>query len=832
MNKNNKYNNERVLSLALHYLIGLFGVAVFIYSASNLQFSNLGISFTILASLTIGLGSRISIHIDSLKSIISVIDAFIFITLLLFGGEVAVCLIAVETYATSFRYTKRFDYKSFNVGTMTISVFAAVKVSQLLFGQVLDIKNGVNFTLVLALLAVVLTYYFINTLLVCISQSIRTKQPVFSIWKEYYVWTVFGFLACGSVSLVAANAIQTSGIFSFVLILPIIGIIYFSYHSQQGKLQAITEKAEQSEKHLSDITKSEEKFRSAFSNAPIGMALISNDCKWLQTNQSLCEIFGCELDELIDKQFRHYLHPADLVGFNLNIGLLLQWKITSYHAELRYFDRSGNEIITQTNISHAGEGEEARLICQIQDITARHRAEERLKHDAFYDSLTNLANRNLIMKRLNQSISNAENDEDYRFAVLFVDLDRFKLVNDSNGHDIGDKLLVAVSRRLRKCLPENAALARLGSDEFFILVESYYYELSQIEDLAIEIQNQINSDFRIMSHEINVTASIGTVYYDEVHKTAEDLLRDAGTALHLAKVQGRSKHIIFDKKMREKATNKMQLEKDLQKAVERNELFLVYQPILALENKTLCGFEALVRWSHPKLGLVSPTEFIPLAEENGTIIEIGQFVLEESCRQLNEWQDEFSAELPITISVNVSAKQLLQKQLFANVVDTLEKYKIKPKQLKIEITESVVVENTDVVISILRQFRSLGVNLSMDDFGTGYSSLSYLHQLPISTLKIDRSFVSKITDKADTTEIVRTILLLAKNLHLDVVAEGIETLNQQDILKELNCEYGQGYYFSRPLDVEPAKQFIEDSLMKPDFIYRENFINQSNFIEH
>jgi diguanylate cyclase (GGDEF)-like protein/PAS domain S-box-containing protein len=831
MNQEKKYINN-IKELALHWSVGAIGVFLFLYSVYTLQYNVLGLDFAIIGLLTLGVGSRVSLNIDSLKSNISVIDVFIFLILLLFGTEAATCLIAVETYITSCRYTKRIDFRLYNVGTLAISIFSSVKFSQFLFGSALDIKNGLTFALVSALVSVVLSYYLVNTAMMALSQALRTGKSVYAVWKEYYVWLFLPFSACGSVALVAANAIQTSGIFSFALIFPIIGIVYFSYYSQQGKLQAITEKAQQSDKFLSEITESEERFRSAFINAPIGMALISTDGKWLQINQSLCDILGFESEELTAGNFNSIIHYQDLVNFNSNVGLLLQGKISSYQAEIRYTNKAGNEIWTQTSVSPTNDNDSPRLICQIQDITARRQAESKLRHDAFYDSLTDLANRTSIMNRLTQSISNAENDNNYKFAVLYLDLDRFKLINDSNGHNIGDRLLVAVSQRLRKCLPENSALARLGSDEFFILVENYYYDLAQIEDLAIEIQNQISSDFRILNYEINVTASIGIVYSEAFHKTAEDLLRDAGTALHLAKLQGRSKHIIFDNKMREKAANKMQLEKDLQKAVERDELFLVYQPILALESKNLVGFEALVRWNHPKLGVVSPTEFIALAEENGTIIEIGQFVLEESCRQLNEWQDEFSAELPITISVNVSAKQLLQKQLFAKAVDTLEKYKIKPKQLKIEITESVVVENTDVVISILRQFRSMGINLSMDDFGTGYSSLSYLHQLPISTLKIDRSFVSKMTDKADTTEIVRTILLLAKNLNLDVVAEGIETLNQQNILIDLKCDYGQGYYFSRPLNIESAKQFIEDSLIKSDYIYNENLLNQSNFIEH
>jgi diguanylate cyclase (GGDEF)-like protein/PAS domain S-box-containing protein len=826
MDKENITGSEQIKTLIFHYLIGFAGIALFIYSINDLQITSLDSNFLIVAAIAIGFGSKICLNIESLKTSISVVDVFVFLILLLFGSAAAVAVISVEAYITSFKYTKKFDVRLFNSGNLTISMFVSVKVSQLLFGDTPDLKTGITFPLVLTLLSVVLTYYFVNSALVSISNAFRMNRSAYSVWKEYYIWTVFGFLACGSVALIAANAIQTSGMFSFILILPIIGIIYFSYYSQQGKLQAITEKVEQSEKFLSEITESEERFRSAFINAPIGMALISTDGNWLQTNQSLCDIFGFESEEFTARKFGDFLHHQDLVNFNSNVGLLLQGKISSYQAEIRYINKAGDEIWTQTSVSPANDNDSPRLICQIQDITARQKAEAKLKHDAFYDSLTDLANRTMMMKKLDLAISKANRNKDCRFVALFIDLDRFKLVNDSNGHDVGDKLLIAFSERLRKCLPNDSELSRLGGDEFFVLIENNKFDLSQIEDLAIEIQSQISADFRILFREISITASIGIVYCEDIHKTAEDILRDAGTALHLAKNQGRAKHIIFDEKMREKAAGRMQLERDLQKAVERNELFLVYQPILSLDNKSLDGFEALVRWNNPTRGLIPPTEFIPLAEESGLISQIGQFVLDESCRQLKVWQDEFSMELPITISVNVSAKQLLQKNLFANVIDTLETHKIKSRQIKLEITESVVVENTEMVISILRQFHSIGIKLSMDDFGTGYSSLSYLHQLPISTLKIDRSFISKITDKADTAEIIKTILLLAKNLNLNVVAEGIETPIQLEVLKTLHCDLGQGYYFAKPLSVTDAAEFIKESTTRYNFIGVDNPDNQ------
>ncbi len=835
MEKKPQLNNELLAGKAFHWTAAFLGSIVFLYSLFNLPYSQLGLQFLVISLLTFTLGSRVAIDFQVFKSNISVADVFIYLTAILFGGETAAFLIAIEAYITSSRFTKRAELRMFNAGALTLSIFVAYKISGLLFGSVSELsREGVNYNLVFSLCCIVLSHYLINTCLMAISIAIRASRDVWSVWREYYVWIFIPFLASGSVALVAANAIHTSGFFAFVIILPIIGIIYFSYHTQQGKLQAITEKVEQSALHLQEMTESEERFRSAFSNAPIGMALVSSEGNWLQVNDALCKILGYKETEILAKKLHDVVYSEDLVGFLTQIGYVIQGKKESFQAELRYYNQKGGEIWTQTSISPLNDSPNSRLICQIQDITAKYKAEEKLRYDAFYDSLTGLANRNLLMQRLHNSINKSKESEANKFAIIFVDLDKFKLINDSIGHSIGDKLLVAVSQRLKKCVPYNSTLARFGSDEFLILLENEDTEVSKVTELVKDVQSQIGMGFVIAGHEINITASLGIVCQDEMPQTVEEVLRDADTALHFAKNCGRSQFIFFNQEMREKASHQMQLEKDLQLAIKRKELYLVFQPILDLQDKSLAGFESLIRWNHPKIGFVSPVEFIPLAEENGTIVQIGQFVLEESCRQLKEWQNKFGRELPITVSVNVSAKQLLQKQLFSQVVDILERHKIKPWQIKLEITESVVVENSELVISILRQFRALGVKLSMDDFGTGYSSLSYLHQMPINTLKIDRSFISQMTNEIESAEIVKIITLLAKNLSLDVVAEGIETEEQYAILRELKCEYGQGYLFAKPLSQADATDYIANSFESiTNIIPPHNaFETQSRFLEH
>jgi diguanylate cyclase (GGDEF)-like protein/PAS domain S-box-containing protein len=694
---------------------------------------------------------------------------------------------------------------------LATSLFVAFNITQALFGRIQDFsKDGMNVGTIVILISAVLCHYFVNTTLITLGSSIRSTETFLNIWKENYTWMIVPFAASGSLALVSAIMIEQLGFPSFMLALPVVGVLYFTYHSHQEKLDAMTMQAQQIEIHLVEMRESEERFRSAFSNAPIGIGLMSSEGQLIQVNDAICKIFGFSKEEILLKSLRDVIPPEDLVNFLTGIGLVVRGEQNSFQAEIRYFNHKGEKIWTQTSISRLNDSESSRLIVQIEDITARHHAEEKLRYDASFDSLTNLFNRAIFMSKLHDSIDKAKSTIEYEFAVIFVDLDKFKLINDSAGHTVGDKLLIAVAQRLKKCLPPEATLARFGSDEFLILLEQ---EISK-EKLTLmveEIQKQVNLLYGIAGQEISVTSSIGVVYYDETHQTTEDVLRDADTALHIAKKQGRARYVFFDDAMREKARSQMKLEKDLHRAAERRELSLVYQPIVALAGKNVVGFEALLRWNHPQLGMVSPLDFVSIAEENGAIINIGKFVLDESCRQLRIWQNSISDDLPLTVSINVSAKQLLHKTFLTDVLEIFEKYEIEPRRVKLEITESVVVDYSDVVVSILKQLRAMGVNLSMDDFGTGYSSLSYLHKLPIDTLKIDRSFVSRMCEVEESAEIAKTIILLAKNLKLDIVAEGIETVEQFQALRELNCEFGQGYFFAKPLGIQEATEMIEDS---------------------
>jgi len=427
---------------------------------------------------------------------------------------------------------------------------------------------------------------------------------------------------------------------------------------------------------------------------------------------------------------------------------------------------------------------------------------EHFRHAAFHDALTGLPNRPLLLDHLKLAIERSKLQHDHLFAVLFIDLDRFKNINDSLGHNTGDQLLVALSSRLGACLRPTDTIARLGGDEFAILLDGLE-DWSVATSVAERIQEELLKPFSLNGHEIYITASIGIRLSIDGREDAENMLRDADTAMYRAKDTGKARHELFHSTMHTRAVALLKLENDLRRAIERQEFCVHYQPIVALGTEMLAGFEALVRWNHPERGLVQPDEFISLAEETGLITEIGAWVLRESCTQLRAWQTAVGRE-SLTMSVNLSGKQLTQTDLIHQIESIIAESGINPIYLRLEITESAVMENAELARNTLLQLRTLGVQLSIDDFGTGYSSLSYLHKFPVNNLKIDRSFIGRMAAGDENSEIVKTICTLANNLGMEVVAEGVETREQLDLLRSLECEYGQGFFFSRPVPAEDA----------------------------
>ena len=623
-------------------------------------------------------------------------------------------------------------------------------------------------------------------------------------------------LAAGILLLLwtAVFAYKTSWSVLFVSA-PLVIFVFFVNRTFVKTLRVSKEQAAQAGRHVAELShyiaeqerigkilqKSEEKFRNAFDYAPIGMALISTRGKILKVNRAFCETAGYSDEELLQMDFRKMIDDRDLDSFNINLSKLIDETEQSCRMEMRIGNKR-NEIrwlLSGSSLVHDESVKSSYFIFQFQDITDKKRAEEQLVYDALHDALTGLPNRVLFLDRLQTAFRRAKRHFDNHFAVFYLDFDRFKLVNDSFGHQVGDELLQKIAGRLKTILRASDTVARLGGDEFTMLVE----EISGIDEAkqtAERIREGMAKPFDLNGTDFFATVSIGIAGWTRDCKNPEFLMRDADTALYQAKRLGRNRFEIFDAAMHETALRFLQVESDLHQALERSEFSVVYQPIVKLSGGKLKGFESLIRWKHPKHGIISPMEFIPIAEENGTIWKIGKWVLQTACRQLKVWQENNLELEDVWMSINVSGKQFMEPKLFNLVEKTLRESGLAPHCLKLEVTETAMVEDINFAVEAMQKLKSLGLKLAIDDFGTGYSSLNYLHRLPLDSLKIDRSFVSQMAEGNESQEIIKTILALAKSLNLETIAEGIETASQLSQLEDLCCQLGQGYYFAKPLD--------------------------------
>ncbi|URD48873.1 bifunctional diguanylate cyclase/phosphodiesterase [Chroococcidiopsis sp. CCNUC1] len=513
-------------------------------------------------------------------------------------------------------------------------------------------------------------------------------------------------------------------------------------------------------------------------------------------------------------EWRDRIHPDDKAQFQLELSRHLDGTTSHFEREHRILHKDGTYrwVLSRGLAVRNEEGQAYRIAGSQTDITDRHRAEAQLSHDALHDRLTGLPNRILFQERLEHVLQLAKRHNIFSFAVLFVDLDRFKTINDSLGHLVGDRLLMGIAQRLKACIRSSDTLARLGGDEFAMLIEDVD-DKGDIIHLVERIQQEFKLPFHLNGQEIYANASIGVLIETADYDCAEDLLRDADIAMYRAKERGRGCYEVFDITMRDRAVAMLHLETDLRKAIINQEFQLHYQPIVALHNNQITGFEALVRWQHPDKGLIPPIEFIGVAEETGLILPLGIWVLQEACTQMRAWHEEFPSDPPLSVSVNVSGKQFAQVDLVDKIRQILAETSFDPHCLKLEITESTIVEDLASAKAKLIQLQELGIQVSIDDFGTGYSSLSYLSRFPINFLKIDRSFIQDIDTSSERLEIIRAIVSLADSLKIDVVAEGVETASQLAQLCSLQPTSGQehfaqGYLFSKPLNRDAAKSLI------------------------
>jgi diguanylate cyclase (GGDEF)-like protein/PAS domain S-box-containing protein len=793
--------------------IGLVCLALAIV---RLPVGRLDLYLPILSILTIVVGSRITIQIPRFKSHIAVSDTFIFLTLLMYGGEFAVILSAVEAAVSSWRFCNRKLTVFFNAAVVAVSTSTVVAVLQftgLYSDPVLrgHVNNLPGFAIALSLIA--LTHFAVNTSLAAIYDSLKNALSLWETWKSTYLWAFFSYFVGAIGAGVLIQLADSVGIGVIFATFPMILFVYLSYRMYMKNVEISIKQAEQAEQYAKilesqaeALRESEERFRSAFDYAPIGIALVSPAGNWLKANHALTEILGYSEADLLATDFQSITQSEDLGTTLVKIHEILNGKIASCQMEQRYIHKSGRTVWTQWSVSAASENspKQPNLIFQIQDITDKKHAEQKLQHDATHDVLTNLPNRQLFMTRLRQALAASKQIAGYKVSVLFIDLDRFKYVNDSLGHLIGDQLLREIAARLRECMRPSDMVARLGGDEFTILVEGSY-DLSEVTRIAERIQHKFSIPFDLQGHEVYSSASIGILHASKGHDTPEEIMRDADTAMYQAKKAGKARHEVFDDRMHSAAKEILRLETDLRRAVERDEIQVHYQPIYDLDTGDLVCFESLARWDHPELGTISPDKFIPLAEEIGLIDGLCENVLRQSCLDIGSLDPNGHL---YSVSMNLSCRQFAQATLSERIRQILEETNFAPNRLRLEITESVFFEHQDRAAEMLEQMRQTGIEINIDDFGTGYSNLSYLTKLPVSALKIDRSFVSMIDDEGRNDEIVCAIVTLARNLRLQVIAEGIETHGQLQRLKELGCEAGQGYLFARPMPFDSLSEFL------------------------
>ncbi len=534
-------------------------------------------------------------------------------------------------------------------------------------------------------------------------------------------------------------------------------------------------------------------------------------CKRLKNTEDTREvpiIFLSALDNVLDKKEAFAVGGVDYISKPFQIEELLV-RINNQLAIV-----AAKQKVCQLNLEleqrvrdRTSELEKANQQLK-EEIVQRQITQKKLLYLAMYDPLTDLPNRILFMQRLNHLLQQLAEDRSSLFAVLFFDCDRFKLINDSLGHFVGDQVLREIARRIKLCLKPSDTLARFGGDEFMVLLSELPH-LDRASAIAQKIQNQLQLPFEVNRHQLFISASIGIVLGTRDYKLAEHVLRDADTAMYQAKRRGKACHQVFNPKMHRNASKRLKLETDLRLALKHQELAVYYQPIISLATESLIGFEALVRWKHPERKFVSPEEFIPVAEETGLIVPLGLWVMRSACRQFSIWKEKHGLD-QLKISVNLSVKQFCQPDLIEQIDKILQETQLDSQSLKLEITESAIVDNPESAALLFQKLRQRKIQLSIDDFGTGYSSLSYLHRFPVNTLKIDRSFVSRIGKDGENLEIIQAIITLAKQLGMTIVAEGIETPQQKDYLKLLGCDEGQGYLFAKPLPTQEVESIFDD----------------------
>ena len=811
------------------WLVVLAGAVLVAYSLGVVSALHWTDWLPIVAGTLLALGAGLfPVRVPGSKHSYSAGEIFIFLVLLMQGPAAAALVAACEGFMGSYRTSGRWTSRLFSPASAVLAMAGCGLALQAAQRWLQAAGWGGAAPMLAATMVFSALYFFTNALMVAGVQQLKRGERLVQLAGLFSVfrWVGIAYAGSASVATLLFLTYQQQGVGVLLVMVPLLAMLLVTLHyyfRQQEAGKALREagadvaaresamaqrEAQAAERHLQELQASERRFHSAFTHAGIGMALLAFDGRILQANPALAGLLDLPEASLAQQRFQSLVDPEDREALERLLGLAGERDFEGFTRELRCLRPDGSTVWLALHCSFFTEPDAASpcLILQAQDVSARRRAEAGLQHLAFHDPLTGLPNRRRFMECLASAVARYKADPRRPWAVMFIDFDRFKLVNDSLGHSAGDELLMQMARRVQEKLRPSDIVARLGGDEFVILAASIEHERDAVvlaERLMDALRRPFVLDDEAGGVELIVSASIGITFSAIGYDSAEDVLRDADTAMYKAKAGGKARYAIFDNSLHTAVSERLRLEGDLRQAIAKGQLVVVYQPVFALGQGTglnrLAGFEALVRWQHPEAGTLAPADFLPIAEESGLMLQLSDFVLHCACRQLRQWQQSDPQLADLTMSVNLSAHDLAHPALVARISRALVEAGLRPEHLTLELTENILMSHIDGAVATLTALRRLGAHLAVDDFGTGYSSLSHLSKLPIDSLKIDRSFVAHLQPGSDDAAVVSAIIQLGGTLRKAVVAEGIESAEQMDQLRDLGCGFGQGFHMALPL---------------------------------
>lgn len=629
------------------------------------------------------------------------------------------------------------------------------------------------------------------------------KQVIWAVTAMNLLVLLLGALVFGSGASLSSSFVIAAAALLGLVWLWLVWLLRRTEQQQQTTLNAL-HTAQQA------VQEGDRRWRKVFDRSPLGAAIVSPDYRFLNVNDTLCRMLGYERQALLETSFQKVIHPEDLPQELAHMQRLLAGEAEQYNSETRYLSQAQTDIWAQMsmNLVRDGEGQPLYFLPLIQDIGLHKQAEEQINYLAYHDALTGLPNRQLAKDRLDHAVAYASREKS-GVGVLHLDLDHFKTINDTLGHPVGDGLIKKVADTLRDCVRTTDTIARLGGDEFLIILANVI-DPEIISTIATKVQETLGATFKVQGHDLTTSVSIGIAVYPEDGKDFDSLLKKADTALYKAKAGGRNTYQFYTEQMNNEAVEYLKIRNGLRQALIHDEFLLHYQPQINLADGKVVGVESLIRWRHPEMGILQPGRFIDIAEESGLIVPMGDWALKEACRQAVEWRQ--AGLPPIVVAVNLSAIQFQRSDIEKSVVQALNESGHDPHYLELELTESILVQDIEKTLEVLKRLKAMGIKLSIDDFGTGYSSLSYLKRFDVDKLKIDQSFVRDMASDKNDAAIVHAIIQMARSLNLQVIAEGVEDEVLVAMLHGQNCDEAQGYHFARPMAAGAFVEYMQSLL--------------------